>query len=262
MREAAFELGGGNDGWRKGKALHRLTDIIDEGGDPGDQGDVNVILDRYRELMEGYEVVATEVFGANDRWLTAGTFDFLLRLRGYLAAPDGTLYEPGALIMGDKKTSGTSHYFGAKFAVQLTTYATGVPIDKRTGEWSSWEAVGGRPDQRWGLILHFPSDPRKVDDCGWHWVDLVDGERKCDVAAQIREENRTKPITPCHQRPAPGHPDDMKRAGAMSKIAAARSVAALKMVKRSHAGVWDDELQTLALERKAAIEGALSGVGA
>jgi hypothetical protein len=255
LREAAYELGGGNDGWRKGKALHRLTDIIDQGDDPGDQGDVNVILDRYRELMTGYEVVATEVFGANDRWLTAGTFDFLLRLQGYLVAPDGTTYEPGSLIMGDKKTSGTSRYFGAKFAVQLTTYATGTPIDKTTGEWSSWDAVGGRPDQRYGLILHFPSDPRKVDECGWHWVDLRDGERQCDIAAQIRAENKVKSITPCVRQPSAQSPDDVKRANAAAKIVAAQSVAALKMVKRSYLDVWTDELQAAGQARIAAIEG-------
>lgn len=255
LREAAYELGGGNDGWRKGKALHRLTDIIDEGGDPGDQGDVNVILDRYRELMEGYEVVATEVFGANDRWLTAGTFDFLLRLKGYLAAPDGTVYEPGTLILGDKKTSGTSRYFSCKFTVQLTTYATGVPIDKATGEWSSWDAIGGRPDQRYGLILHFPSDPRKVDDAGWHWVDLRDGERQCDIAAQIRAEQRVKSITPCTRRPSMASPDDAKRANAAQKIMAAQSLAALRMVARSYADVWTDELRAAARAQQARLEG-------
>jgi hypothetical protein len=261
LREAAYELGGGNDGWRKGKALHRLTDIIDEGGDPGDQGDINIVLDKYRELMTGYEVVATEVFGANDRWLTAGTFDFLLRLKGWLTAPDGTVYPPGSLIMGDKKTSGTSRYFGCKFTVQLTTYATGVPIDKTTGEWSSWEAIGGQPDQRYGRILHFSSDPRKVDEAGWHWVDLTDGARQCDVAAQVRAEQKVKSITLCSQQnPTMQHPADLRRAGALSKIAAAGSVAALKMVKRSHAAIWDDELQELALKRKAFLELAVEGV--
>lgn len=254
LREHAFELGGGNDGWRRGTALHRLTEVIDEGADPGDQGEYNVVLDRYRELTAGFEIVCSEVFGANDRWLTAGTFDFLLRPCGHLAAPDGTVFGPADVIGGDKKTSGTSRYFGPKFAVQLTTYFTGEPIDKDTGAWTTWDVVGGRPDRRWALILHLPSDPRKVDESGWHWVSLADGERYCDLSAQIRAVQRERPIVPCPRFPTVAHPRDMRRAGALASIAAAGTPAAVRMAWRAHREVWTEELQAAAQARLVELE--------
>lgn len=262
LRDEAFALGGGNDGWRKGNALHRLTEVIDEGKDPGDQGEYNAVLDRYRELTEPFEIVCSEVFGANDRWLTAGTFDFLLRLKGYMTTDDGTVLPPGTIIGGDKKTSGTARYFGAKFAVQLKTYFSGEPISKTTGRYIEWGEVGGRPDQRWALILHLPSDPRKLDDAGWYWVDLDAATALCDLSAAIRAAMRTKPITPVTKLPTMQHPDDMRRAGALSKIRAAKSVAALKMIHRSHRELWDDELQAAAVARKAEIVGEVEEASA
>jgi hypothetical protein len=159
LREHAYEGGGGNEGWRKGTALHRLTEVLDAGLDPGDQGEFNAVIDKYRELTAPFEIVVSEVFGANDRWLTCGTFDFLLRTRGYLAAPDGSVFEPGTVIGGDKKTSG----HGAVLRGEVRGAAHDV-LHRRADRQGD-RAVdhlgrpGGRPDQRWGLILHIPVGP-------------------------------------------------------------------------------------------------------
>jgi hypothetical protein len=260
VQEAAVSVSGADRKASLGTALHALTEQIDHGVELASQGRFDPILARYRELIAPFAVRCTEVFTRCDRWGTAGTFDSLVSPRGFLTAPDGEVFGPADALVVDKKTSGTARYFGAKFTVQTKTYSAGEMVDKQTGEPIGW-ADHPRPSQTWALILHLPSNPESIDDAGWHWVDLTAGERLCDLAAAVRRVQWEKNlIVPMCREVSAVHPHDVRRAGAAAQIAGARSVAALRMVHRSHRELWDDELQAAAVARKAQLEGELAGV--
>lgn len=257
IREAAYAASGADRKSNLGTALHSLTHQIDEGIEIGHQGPKwDPILERYRELIAGFRVIRSEVFTVCEKWLTAGTFDFWLEPLGWLKAPDGEVFGPGLgkTLIGDKKTSATSKYFGAKFACQTRTYRDGDIVDVRTKEPIGWPEAE-QPSATWGLILHLPSDVQLLDDAGWYWVNLAAAVDLCELARSVRKvRNRRDLIVPVAGLPTAQHPDDTKRAAAFAKIDAAKSVAALKMVARSYSDVWTPELRDAARARAAWVE--------
>lgn len=255
IREQAWTASGADRKANLGTALHALTDQMDHGVLLAEQGPKwDPILARYAELMEGFEVIRSEVFTMCDRWETAGTFDFWLRPKYWMTAPDGEVFGPGTTktILGDKKTSASSKYFGAKFACQKRTYRDGSIVDLDTRQQVGWPDAE-QPSGTWGLILHLPSNVELLDDAGWYWVDLTAAEELCELALAVRKVRKRKDlIVPVHAITAQ-HPDDVRRAGALSKIAVAKSVAALKMIRRSHDALWNADLQAAAVARRGEI---------
>lgn len=254
IQEEATKASGADRKANLGTALHALTEQIDHGVPVAGEGIWAPVLARYQELIAPFEVLATEIFTVCEEFGTAGTFDDLVSPRGWLRAPGGEVFGPESTLIVDKKTSGTSRYFGAKFCVQTTTYARGEIVDPKTSQRVGWREFAP-PSRTWALILHLPSDPESVEDAGWYWVDLKAGERLCHLAAAVRAVSREKNlIAPVRHQVSAEHPVDARRAACLVKIAAAKSVAALKMVARSHSDIWDDELRAAARAQADAIE--------
>lgn len=176
-----------------GTAIHALREQHDEGVDLSHvSGEVREALDKWVELTAGFEVLASEAKTVCDRHRVAGTFDVLLRLRGPMTMPDGTVLPAGTIVIGDLKTSTTSDYFGCKFAVQLAEYAHGVPFDVDSYGRITWEDLGGRPHPKWAIIIHIPTGA--PEEGGLHAVDVESGDELTDLAFTVRAQRKRKDL--------------------------------------------------------------------
>jgi len=111
-----------------GTALHKLTEALDAGRDPGPVPARFVAdLEAYRKVTAGWEYLAAETFCVCDELAVAGTFD---RLRLYRKTKRS---KPVARIV-DLKTGASVDYSWLKFSVQLAVYAHGKAYDIATGQ--------------------------------------------------------------------------------------------------------------------------------
>lgn len=166
--EQAMEAVESGDKASIGTSLHHVCEMIDLGQDPGHiPEEWRDDIDAYVGLTRGFKMVSIEWFVVQDDHRVAGTTDRVVEVIWPLCAPDGTVIEPGSVLIGDLKTSQDMRFAGCKFGVQCWAYATGVPynpIDKVREPW-------GHPAPRtdWAMIFHVPSGQGTAK---LHWVDL------------------------------------------------------------------------------------------
>lgn len=147
-----------------GTVAHSLTEPGATGVVPDMMADV---VNAIHELTAGLEVIATEVFVANDHTQSAGTFD-----HGYYIADQGLAVELGEFftkklgftidltgaMIGDKKTGKNIHI--GEFEVQVGgTYASGEvylgpPIDGVDQRLTLEEFFGGPVNRTTALLVH------------------------------------------------------------------------------------------------------------
>ena len=117
----------------------------------------------------------TEQFTVNDALRSAGTFDHLIRILGHPAL-DG-------LVIADKKTGSVKPH---EWAVQLATYAHGLPYDREADRRYPWP---GLINTEWALVLHTSALTGKTVpipvDLTWGWV-------AAQHAAAVREFHSAK----------------------------------------------------------------------
>lgn len=163
-----------------GTSLHHICEKFDLGKDPGyvpDQWRPDV--DAYLGLVRGFRMLSVERFVVQDDHKVAGTTDRVVEVLWPLMAPDGTVIEPGSVLIGDVKTSQSMDFAGCKFGVQCWVYATGVPYDPIAKQRIEWGHDAPRTD--WALIFHAPSGQGTAK---LYWVDLVTA---AEAAHDVRE---------------------------------------------------------------------------
>ena len=204
IAEQCMEAAESSAGATIGTAIHALREQHDEGANLDHvSGEVREALDKWVELTAGFKILASEAKTVCDTHRVAGTFDVLLELLGPMTTPDGEILPAGTVVIGDLKTSGTSDYFGCKFAVQLAEYAHGVPFDVESYGRMTWgQLVHGpvagaldedlRPHAKWALVIHIPTD--NPDGAGLHWVDVEAGAELSELAIVVRRQRSRKDL--------------------------------------------------------------------
>jgi len=185
--------------------LHEKADagtVAHAATEPGFTGVVHPIVqaavDAIHELTSALEVIATEVFVANDATRSAGTFDhgyyiadqrLAAELSEYFTEQLGFPVDLTGALIGDKKTGKNVHI--GEFEIQLGgTYANGEvylgdPIDGVDQRLTLEEYFGGPVNRTTGLLIHASTTgapkPRVLP------IDLARGHRLALVAVQVRD---------------------------------------------------------------------------
>jgi hypothetical protein len=113
----------------------------------------------------GADIVDTEVFVVNDRWLSAGTFDHRVRCRGC-----------GAIRVLDKKTGSSIHPIS--MTIQLRTYVDGARYDEDSGDRIP---IDTSTDVAYIAHVPFGSGVTTI-----HEFDMAHAEELCDLAHDVR----------------------------------------------------------------------------
>jgi hypothetical protein len=240
IADKAMEAAESSAGATIGTAIHALREQHDEGANLDHvSGEVREALDKWVELTAGFRVLASEAKTVCDVHKVAGTFDVLLELLGPMVTPDGTVLPAGTIVIGDLKTSGTSDYFGCKFAIQLAEYAHGVPFDVERYGRITWDELGGTPHQRWALVIHIPTG--NPEGSGLHWVDVESGRELTDLAITVRRQRSRKDLVVPAKPPV--LPAAMDAAGLLAAIMGVHGTAdeakvAFNGLWREHKSIW------------------------
>jgi hypothetical protein len=222
--DRALTAGGATEKRDHGKALHRLTELMDLGGNPtltpADLADVKAYMKACADA--GIRHLEIETTTVHDGWLVAGTFDRLVEI-------DGVRY------IADIKT-GDIDFDTRKVAMQMAMYANGKRYDLATGERSELQA-----DPTRGLIIHLPAGEAR---CDLVWVDLELGHRYNHLAREVwkaRDDGNTEVRT--------GAP-----AAVGSLLRMAGNYDALDALWQANAVRWNDTLTAIARQRRAELE--------
>lgn len=164
-----------------GTSLHDVCELIDLGRDPGHIPEPwRPDIDAYRELSRGFRMLSIERFVVQDEHQVAGTTDRVVEAVWPLLAPDGTVIEPGSVMIGDLKTAQDMTFAGCKFAVQCWVYATGEPYNPIEKVRIPWGHEPPRTD--WAVILHVPSGQGTAE---LHWVNLTEAAEAAEDARRV-----------------------------------------------------------------------------
>jgi hypothetical protein len=210
-----------------GTAIHKLTEIIDAGRDPGPYpADYKPDIDAYLAATAGWTYQAMETFVVCDELQTAGTFD---RLTDRIV---------------DLKTGRTVEYSGLSFAVQLAVYSHGSLYDPATGQRTPLEV-----DQQVGTVVHLPAGEGR---CEVYDVDLHEGWLAACLAFDVRETRgkARRFLTPAK----PAGPPPVTAEQLAVWIPQAPTVAALTDLWSQHSGMFTPELETAAAARFADLQ--------
>jgi hypothetical protein len=182
LREEAILIGRGDESADLGTALHAMTHRVES-----EDGYVAVEpfasdLACYLSHLDEAGLVSDyiEVHLCSDTWRAAGTADRIYRCTRELVAPDGTLIEPGQLIIGDLKTGRKLDYSLPGYCVQLAIYCDSVFYDVNAQERSPL------PDNLrtdWGLLVHLPAG---TATCTLLWTDLEVGRTGARIVREVR----------------------------------------------------------------------------
>lgn len=163
--EECLEAGGASVKSKRGTAVHKLTEFIDQGlsveGAPEDQlRDLNAYL--LETMLAGINDVSIETFVVCDELRAAGTFDRLLEVPKPCPVCGKTRY------IGDLKTSGSVNY-PHSWAVQLAIYSRSSLYDPETFERTPLDVCQHR-----GVVIHLPAGQAR---CDLYFIDIAEGWR-------------------------------------------------------------------------------------
>lgn len=171
-----------------GTSLHDVFEMVDLGRDPGHLPEQwRPDLAAYRKLTEGFRVLSSELFVVQDEHRVAGTLDRAVEVLVPLPVTDKrgdvvTVIEPGSVLIGDVKTSGSMDFAGCKFGVQCWSYATATPYNPIEKIRTPWEHEPPRQD--WAVIFHVASGSGQAR---LHWVDLAEYALAAEAARTCYE---------------------------------------------------------------------------
>lgn len=166
--EQAIEAAKGKAAAGVGTALHKLTDRIDRGEDPGPvPAEYRADLKAFKAATASLEVVGIERFVVNDDLKVGGTFDRLYRYQG-------------RLYVGDTK-SGDIELGAGKIAMQLAIYAHSVLYEH--GPNGPTREYLGDVDTERAIIVHLPAGQGR---CEPRWLNIKAGWEAVQLAVDVR----------------------------------------------------------------------------
>lgn len=184
LAEEAMRVAGSAEKADIGTALHDVCERYDRGlpiGHVDEEWAPDVA--EWQRLIADFDVLDVELIVANHEFGVAGRLDRVCRTRrpfvvrkarrrytrGNVTRPaaPAIVLPAGTVIVVDQKTSQSMDFAGAKFGVQVMTYATGEPYDPITETFPGWDHE--QPSAQWAAILHTPSGH---GEGSIHWVDL------------------------------------------------------------------------------------------
>jgi hypothetical protein len=169
--DEAMEAAASSAAATTGTALHSLTEQIDRGINPGSiPAAYGPDLDAYEFATAPLMPLHIEQFVVHDGLQVAGT-------------PDRVVEYKDALYIADLKT-GSIEWGMGKIAMQLAVYANSQLYDVETGERASLNV-----DTRRALVIHLPAGQGR---CDLVWVDIAEGWRAVQVAAEVRKHRQHK----------------------------------------------------------------------
>lgn len=226
-----------------GTAIHARTEPGNDGVDPDEKQDADVesCWQLWAEL--GVVNIGTEIFTANDRLRSAGTFDHLSYVPGY------------GIIITDKKTSSKAK---ATYDVQLSSYAGGpdadsdvydVDTDTRQSLEEYVAAQGWDPaliNRSVGLIWWVKGGKTQA-----RFLDLDRGYQAARTAAWIRDERRSMGVAPDVTRTIRAEVSS-QRDRLLTLLSTAPSIEALNALWNNPAAqaIWTDDHMAAATARR------------
>lgn len=182
IAERAIQAADGDLKANLGSALHKVTEDIDHGLDPGFiPEDFVKDVEAYRQATADIEMLSIEEFCVEDTLKFAGTFDRAVRVRGKLAEDLGVA--DGAVLIADVKT-GQIKYARGKFGMQFAGYSRMKRYDPVTYARSPLEFDGVGVAQDVALLIHLPAGG---GECSLYPVDIDRGWKDLLLAAEVRE---------------------------------------------------------------------------
>ena len=184
LRNEAMDKGSANEAADTGTALHAMTarveDETDTDFDPPEQ--YREDLDAYVRLLNSLGLVSdmVEVPMVNDAYRAAGTADRIYRLTKPLMCPDGSVLEPGTLVIGDLKTGQKLDFSLPGYCVQMALYADGTLYDVVTDRRLPTPPV----DRNWTLLVHLPVGKGRAT--AW-WLSVSLGLQGALLAYDVNE---------------------------------------------------------------------------
>lgn len=171
--ETALDAAGANYKANHGTAVHGF---IEKGSSEHAPERMKPDIDSCLEALErmGAEILASEVFVANDDIMASGSLDHLVHIP-----------KPGwGVVIVDVKT-GQVKDKELSFAVQLAGYVNGDAYDWRDDSRAPLESLTGglRINRKVGLVAHVPLGGKRTE---WHRVDLARGQHCARLAANVR----------------------------------------------------------------------------
>lgn len=253
--EQAHALAGGNERRDLGTALHKLTELLDEG--------VDVLADLRGAIEQISSIECREVALRHIDSIPAD-------LRAYVEAtrPLKHLHSETLVVLDDLKVAGTpdriTEYDGQRFicdlktgedlkyaqgtiSIQLALYAHGLLYDALSGERSPLPSVNG---QR-GIVVHLRAGSGR---CSLQWVNIHAGWQQIELANAVRKwRSRNDLFAPLDTSAAI---DNLVAEGLVddpitAQISAAANVEQLGAIWRDNRAAWTDVHTARAAERKA-----------
>lgn len=186
------------------------------------------------------EVIAVEQFGVIDDLKVGGTWDRRFRYQG-------------REYLGDIKT-GSIEWTTGKFAMQMGGYSRSMIYDPATGQRTPLNV-----DQDWAILVH---QPVGTGTCTLHWIDIAQGWKDLQVAAQVRahraRKNWLKPfnaiasgdVSTSYSRDLDG--GEVSTDQLRSRVESAATISELYQLweKADSEGSWNDTLTQAAADRK------------
>lgn len=182
IAERAIQIADGDLKANLGSALHKITEDIDHGLDPGFiPDDFEDDIEAYKRATEDIDMLSIEEFCVEDTLKFAGTFDRAARVTGKLAEDLGV--DDGAVLIADVKT-GQIKYARGKFGMQFAGYSRMQRYDPVTYQRSPLEFGGVKVAQDVALLIHLPAGG---GECSLYPVDIDRGWKDLLLAAEVRE---------------------------------------------------------------------------
>jgi hypothetical protein len=184
LRDEATDKGAANEAADMGTALHAMTARIEDQKDTSFDPPEQYIPDlmAYQMMLSQYGLTSEyiEVHMVNDAYRAAGTADRIYKTMWELATPDGKLWPPGTLFLGDLKTGQKLDFSLPGFCVQCAIYADGVFYDVHTERRVETPEI----NKYWCLIVHLPVGQGK---CELLWISVELGLRGALLAYDVKE---------------------------------------------------------------------------
>ena len=190
LAEEAAKAAGSTEARDYGTVLHTATEAIDYGHEPTGTDAVKADAAAYKQACEdlGLEVLAAELFVANEELEVAGTMDRLVvDAEGIARVLDIKTVKESA------DAEYAARFSGFGWSMQLSCYAHGSVYCGERG-FLTWDEVGLRqPARNRAIVIGIPRGTGTyfaVD------VDLIKGYELAKLACQVREARRVKPASP------------------------------------------------------------------
>lgn len=183
LREEALDKGAANEAADSGTGLHAMTARMEDPDDhfePPEQYADD--LEAYAQALTSYGLVSkmVEVHMVNDAYKAAGTADRIYETTKPLTSPDGRVWPPGTLILGDIKTGKKLDFSLPGYCVQCAIYADGCLYDVINDVRLPTPEI----NPMWAVLVHLPVGQAS---CEVLWINIGLGLEGAYLSFQVKE---------------------------------------------------------------------------